>query len=146
MRKLGRKLADRLAAQVALLRARRLLATAPVGALAERRGADRAAAAAARAEPAPGEVARAESIADAVLWAARRGLFRPFCLVQSLALQDLLHQRGMHDSEIRVGVRREGNALKAHAWVRWNGQVLGDDPEHVSAFTEVDDIGVLGLR
>ncbi len=155
-----RKLVDRLAAQVALLRAKRFLATAPIGALTERRRAEQAAAAlrssrATVASPAtrsgangatdPATV-RARDIADAVRWTATHGLFRPFCLVQSLAIQDLLHAAGIHGSEIRVGVKRDGNTLKAHAWVRWEGEVLGDDPQYVKSFTEVDDIGVLGLR
>jgi hypothetical protein len=139
------KIADRIAAQFALLRARRLLATAPIGALTTRRvGTPNLA-----PEPrhaAPAAQRRAESLGKAVQWTAAHGLFRPFCLVQALALQDLLARADIHDSEIRVGVRRDGTSLKAHAWVRWNGQVLGDDPQYVRGFTEVDDIGVLGLR
>lgn len=146
-----RKLADRIAAQFALLRARRVLASAPIGALTERRRADRAAADATRSlgarwAQAQEQAPRARAIADAVRWTAAHGLFRPFCLVQSLAIQDLLRAAGIEGSEIRVGVRRDGSALKAHAWVRWHGEVLGDDPAYVSGFTEVDDIGVLGLR
>lgn len=148
------KIADRIAAQFALLRARRLLATAPIGALTTRRvGKVRVAplgpADSGTQEPphaAPEAQLRAAALGEAVQWTSTHGLFRPFCLVQALALQELLSKAGIHDSEIRVGVRREGNALKAHAWVRWNGHVLGDDPKHVSEFTEVDDISVLGLR
>ncbi len=144
-----RKLADRIAAQFALLRARRLLATAPVGALTERRRADRAAAERVTQGSPQRDAratARARELVDAVQWTAAHGLFRPFCLVQSLAIQDLLNRARIGGSEIRVGVRRDGNALKAHAWVRWGGEVLGDDPAYVGRFTEVDDIGVLGLR
>lgn len=143
MSSLARKLADRIAAQFALFRARRLLATAPIGELTARRAAD----AAAVAEPVATEsTERAEALADAVKWTASHGLFRPFCLVQSLALQELLRSEGISGSEIRVGVRRDGASLKAHAWVRWNARVLGDDPRHVSGFTEVDDIRVLGVK
>lgn len=149
-----RKLADRIAAQFALLRAHRLVARAPIGALTERRKADRLAAleaanrsdASAPSATSAKEEQRAHELADAVRWTAAHGLFRPFCLVQSLAIQSLLGEAGIDGSEIRVGVRREGNALKAHAWVRWRDRVLGDDPAYVSRFTEVDDIGVLGLR
>ncbi len=149
MARLRSKIADRLAAQFALLRARRLLATAPIGALTTRRvGTARVADSEIQEPPraAPEAQLRAAALGDAVQWTSTHGLFRPFCLVQALALQELLSKAGIHDSEIRVGVRREGNSLKAHAWVRWNGQVLGDDPKHVSEFTEVDDISVLGLR
>lgn len=151
MRSLRERLADRIAAQFALLRARRLLATAPIGALTKHRAAARGVSPPSATQsqpprPAPEAQRRAEAIGRAVQWTASHGLFRPFCLVQALALQDLLNRAGMPDSEIRVGVRREGTSLKAHAWVRWNGQVVGDDPKHVSAFTEVDDISVLGVR
>jgi hypothetical protein len=146
-----RKLADRIVAQIALLRARRLVARAPIGALTQRRRAEQhAASEAASLAGASTRVAaaeqRARELADAVRWTALHGLFRPFCLVQSLAIQELLSSAGISDSEIRVGVRREGNALKAHAWVKWHDIVLGDDPAYVSRFTEVDDIGVLGLQ
>lgn len=138
-----RKLADRIAAQFALLRARRLLATAPIGALTERRQADYTTEQGTK----QADVAqRAHQLADAVRWTARHGLFRPFCLVQSLAIQDLLRRAEIAGSEIRVGVRRDGNALQAHAWVRWHDEILGDDEAYVSRFTEVDDIGVLGVR
>jgi hypothetical protein len=30
--------------------------------------------------------------------------------------------------------------------VRWHDEILGDDTSYVSRFTEVDDIGVLGLK
>jgi hypothetical protein len=140
------KIADCIAAQFALLRARRLLATAPIGALTKRRAADAERRSAQSSPAAPDAQRRAEAIGRAVQWTASHGLFRPFCLVQALALQDLLARAGMPHGEIRVGVRREGTSLKAHAWVRWNGQILGDDPTHVSAFTEVDDISVLGVR
>ena len=151
---LRRKIADRIAAQFALIRARRLLATAPIGALTKRRDGDALIASTADRQhgaPEPNRSLteaqpRATALADAVQWTAAHGLFRPFCLVQALALQALLASEGIEGSEIRVGVRRDGNSLKAHAWVRWNGQVLGDTPQYISAFTEVDDIGVLGLR
>ena len=45
------------------------------------------------------------------------------CLVQSLALDRMLRERG-HPSELRIGVRREGEALAAHAWVEHDGRAL----------------------
>lgn len=139
---LPRRLADRIVAQVALLRARRRLATAPVGELTARRGG--AHAVSTLRPTSASQAGRAQALADAVRWTATHGLFRPYCLVRSLALQDLLRAEGIDGSEIRVGVRRDGGRLQAHAWVIWNGELLGDDQAHVSGFTEVDDITVLG--
>ncbi len=98
----------------ALLRARltpvgRLVApTAPTAARAAR--AARAAGAAAEAAIDDGQ-ARAALVARTVRAldrAARRGLFRPSCLVRSLALLRLLERGGVSGARMRIGVRREG--------------------------------------
>lgn len=129
---------DLVRAQGALLRARRLVATRPVGSLAI------------RANVAPesviGDPERAHALALATRRAARFGLFRPYCLVQAIALRDLLESEGIRGSTIRVGVRRAAGTFEAHAWVLWGRHVLGDRPEHVRRFTEVDDLRVLGGR
>lgn len=126
---------DLVAAHFALWRARARLRREPIGTLTMR---DIAAAA-----PVSGDPLRAESLAAAIEAAATYGLFRPRCLARALALQDLLTRHGITGSEIRVGVRRRNGGFAAHAWVRWGGRLLGDDPAHVATFTEVDDIRVL---
>ena len=87
---------------------------------------------------------RAVELATAVRRAADFGLFRPFCLVRAMALRSLLERADIHGSEIRIGVRRRDGVFAAHAWIRWNNQILGDLPAHVATFTEVDDFRVLG--
>lgn len=126
---------DLVAAHLALWRARARLRREPVGTLTMR---DIAATA-----PISGNPQRAEALAAAIVTAATHGLFRPRCLVQSLALQDLLTRHGITGSEIRVGVRRRDGVFAAHAWVRWGDRLLGDDPAHIATFSEVDDIRVL---
>src|SRR6185437_2309636 len=54
---------------------------------------------------------RAASIAQAVDRAARRGVFRPKCLVRSMALHRMLERSSIEGSVIRIGVRREGDEL-----------------------------------
>lgn len=129
-------LRDLVAAQVALLRARRRLKREPIGNLTERRQLS--------VGPASGDEARAEQLARAVQLAASWGLFRPFCLVRAVALEELLLRDGITGGDIRIGVRRKEGVFAAHAWIRWRDRVLGDEPEHVATFTEVDDIRVLG--
>jgi len=130
-----RSLADLIAAQSALLRARRLLKRQPIGSLTIRD---------AGVSPRPdGDPARARAVALAVSRAAAYGLFRPKCLVRAIALRELLGQHGVSGSEIRVGVRQRKGQFNAHAWVRWGDEILGDQPDHVATFTEVDDIRVL---
>ena len=128
--------AEFVTAQRALLRARRRLKRQPVGTLATRGDATTA--------PATGSLQRAEQIARSVVRAANHGLFRPFCLVRAMAIHDLLERSDIRGSEIRIGVRRRAGEFAAHAWVRWNDRILGDDPTHVASFTEVDDIRLLG--
>ncbi|MCC7003274.1 MAG: lasso peptide biosynthesis B2 protein [Gemmatimonadaceae bacterium] len=127
---------DLLRAQRALLRARRQLRTEPLGSLAIRASVDPA--------TVTGDARRANEIALAVMRTAERGLFRPYCLVQSLALRELLLADGITGVSIRIGVRRHRGVFQAHAWVRWGDVVLGDSAEHVATFTEVDDLRVMG--
>lgn len=77
-------------------------------------------------------------LALAVHRAARFGVFRPRCLTRSIALHRLLRHARL-PAEIRVGVRREGATILAHAWVELYGQVLGDRVSHVSGYTPLAD-------
>jgi hypothetical protein len=70
-------------------------------------------------------------IARMVQIAARRGPVRAKCLPASLALQALLARAGVA-SELRVGVRKRGARLEAHAWVEHEGVALME-PEGVHA-------------
>jgi hypothetical protein len=52
------------------------------------------------------------------------------CLDRSLALCWLLRRRGIA-ARLRIGARKDGAQLKAHAWVESDGVALGDaDEEH----------------
>lgn len=88
---------------------------------------------------------RAAAIATAVDRAARRGVFRPKCLVRSLALHRMLERSGIHGSVIRIGVRREGDELLAHAWVEHLGVTLIDSPAAVAVFTRLTDARLADL-
>lgn len=68
--------------------------------------------------------------------ADRHGLVHPSCLVKSLTLWWLLGRQGI-SSELRVGVRKEGGNLEAHAWVEREGTALNEPEErhdHYAAF------------
>lgn len=143
LRKLARLgpsgLLDLVAAQAALLAAEWRIRTKPIGSLTIR---DHAAGTATSVSAHDRQ--RASELAAAVRRAADHGLFRPFCLVRAMALRTLLERANIRGSEIRIGVRRRHGVFAAHAWIRWNDQILGDLPAHVATFTEVDDIRVLG--
>ncbi len=68
---------------------------------------------------------RARLTARMVQAAERHGLGRPNCLAESLVLLWLLRRQGIA-SELRIGVRKQGDRLEAHAWVEHCGKVLND--------------------
>jgi hypothetical protein len=55
------------------------------------------------------------------------------CLHKSLVLQFWLRREGI-PSQLRIGVRKEDQQLKAHAWVELDDAVLNDDAQAVGAF------------
>ena len=64
--------------------------------------------------------------AQMVAVACRRHPLRSSCLPRTIVLWSLLRRRGI-EADVRIGVRcdTEG-AVKAHAWLEWNGEVLND--------------------
>lgn len=68
--------------------------------------------------------------------ALRHSLPRPTCLQESLVLWSLLGRQGIA-SELRVGVRKQGDKFEAHAWVERDGVALNEPEalhEHYAAF------------
>jgi hypothetical protein len=57
--------------------------------------------------------------------AARHHLYPMGCLRQSLVLQSLLARRGIR-TDLRMGVRKEGQRLSAHAWLECAGRPIGE--------------------
>lgn len=68
--------------------------------------------------------------------AARRHLYPMTCLRRSLVLRWLLGRAGI-PTALRLGVRREGKALEAHAWVEYAGQPVGE-PEDLERYTPLE--------
>ena len=67
--------------------------------------------------------------------AGRRYPFRiTNCLTQSVTVWWLLRRAGI-ESDLRIGVRKEANQLKAHAWVEYQGHVLNDMADNRSRFS-----------
>ncbi len=96
-----------------------------------------------KATPAEPVVARSRALALAVSRAATFGVFRPACLVRSVALCRLMERRGIPDAVVRVGVVVRGGRFHAHAWVEYAGIVLGDDPVRVSDYETLPGVSVL---
>ena len=68
--------------------------------------------------------------------AGHHGFGPPTCLAESLALWWLLGREGIA-SDLRVGIRKDGEKFEAHAWVEHEGKAL-NEPEathlHYAAF------------
>ena len=144
--------------QVALLWAQALVWVRPVGELVNSEpgggvveaGASTAAPVAptaARPSTAPGAPPASTDVAGQLALGVRRaaafGVFRPLCLVRSVALNRLLERHGVQGSRIRVGVRLVDGRFAAHAWVEHDGRVLGDDVEHVQRFVHLSEVQVM---
>ncbi|HET7258645.1 MAG TPA: lasso peptide biosynthesis B2 protein [Candidatus Acidoferrum sp.] len=61
--------------------------------------------------------------------ASRRTWPRATCLEESLTLWWLLGRQGI-GTELKVGVRKEGEKFEAHAWVEHNGAALNEPAAH----------------
>ena len=57
--------------------------------------------------------------------AGRHSVGHPSCLEESLALWWLLGRQSI-SSELRVGIRKDGEKLEAHAWVERQGAALNE--------------------
>jgi hypothetical protein len=127
---------DLVQAQSALLAAHMTVRSRPVGTLAT------PVSASAHDAPDPARMPEARRLALAIVRAARFGVFRPQCLVRSVALSRLLERRGIRGAIVRVGVRRQAGEFLAHAWVELDGQTLGDADDHVGSFVPLTNLEV----
>ena len=127
-----------MSAQIALLYAQYLVWTRPQGRLVT----------VTSRRLAPGEVDRgrlpeARRLALAVRRVAAFGVFRPACLVRSIALCRLMESYGIHGGRVEVGVALSEGRFMAHAWVRWNGEILGDEEERIAEYRPLSEVGVV---
>jgi hypothetical protein len=67
--------------------------------------------------------ASARQLANLAAIAGRRGLVTATCLRQSLLVYWLLRRRGLAP-ELKLGVRKQGAVVDAHAWVELDGKSL----------------------
>ena len=71
------------------------------------------------------EVQTASRMVDA---ASRLGVARGNCLSKSITLWWLLRRQGI-PVQLRLGARKTGDQLEAHAWVEMNGRVVNDSED-----------------
>lgn len=64
------------------------------------------------------------------------------CLTQALAMYAILAFRG-YASEIRIGVKRGGGSIAAHAWLLSGGKlVLGGSPQEIAEYVPLTILGL----
>lgn len=61
------------------------------------------------------------------------------CLVRATTLRRHLVAAGL-DATVRIGVRRDGAQLDAHAWVEVDGQPVAEPLAHVAGFLPLDGV------
>ena len=93
-----------------------------------------------------GRIDDARRIALSVNRAAAFGVFRPRCLVKSRALRKMLDREGIRGARVRVGVQLSNGQFRAHAWVEYEGHVVGDDPSLVAQFAPMPELEVAELQ
>lgn len=82
----------------------------------------------------PMAASRPDRYAHWIEVAARYHIVRARCLHRSLVLHRWLLRDGLA-SHLRIGVRKEGNLLRAHAWVEVDGRAVHEHPGALAAFT-----------
>jgi hypothetical protein len=80
------------------------------------------------------DIRRARRYSRRIAWAARCNLPRAQCLHRSLVLHRWLREEGL-PSQLRIGVLKEGNRLKAHAWVELADAIVNDRRTATRVFT-----------
>ena len=90
-----------------------------------------------------GEFSEAAAIARIVRLAATYGPYRANCLPRAVVLWTLLRRRGLAP-DIRIGVRRTGERLDAHAWVEIDGRPLDDNTAVEDRFSPLFGVPIAG--
>lgn len=80
-----------------------------------------------------GQAVPVERLARLIEVAARHHLYPMTCLRQALVLERWLAQQGLA-ADLRIGVRREGSRLWAHAWLEHGGRPVAEPREAIAAF------------
>lgn len=78
-------------------------------------------------------IQRARRYARRIKLACTLHPLRARCLHRSLILHTWLRHEGL-PSMLRIGVTKQGNQLKAHAWVELDGRIVNDERAAIGAF------------
>lgn len=82
-----------------------------------------------------GDVRTADRLAQLAATAGHHGFVHATCLRQALLVYGMLRRRGLQP-ELKLGVRRDGGGVAAHAWVELGGQKLAQSDVVFAPFDE----------
>lgn len=85
----------------------------------------------------PRDISDAQSLASLAGIAGRRGPISASCLRQALVVRAWLRCRGL-DAQLKIGVRKQGETVDAHAWVELAGVALAQAELGHTAFPTPD--------
>ena len=84
------------------------------------------------------------AVAQRLAWlvgiVSRNGPYRATCLRQSLLLWALLRRRGI-PADLRIGVGKDSELLRAHAWLELGGEIVNDAPTVTNEFAAYASLG-----
>lgn len=86
------------------------------------------------------EIEEAKRMARWLELASRHHVVGAHCLHRSLALHAALRRMGL-ESVLRIGVRKDGTLLRAHAWIELDGQVINDAEASTRDFIRLAQTG-----
>lgn len=82
----------------------------------------------------PRDIRKARRFSRRIAIASRVSFPHVKCLHRSLVLHKWLRSEGL-PSELRIGVRKHGDELRAHAWVELAGIAVNDEPQALVPFS-----------
>ena len=134
----GRAAVDVLVAALAVRRARRSVAHAPLGSLVQASAAQLTAPRVTQLTPAERRVAGrwGAAVDRALRWTPGDSA----CLVRASALRTLVLGRGLPRAEVRIGVRRGAIGFEAHAWVEQDGSPIAEPVSLDGAFASLEGV------
>ena len=129
---------DVMVASAAVRRARRAVASRPVGSLVGRT--DATVYEVGRSASTSVERAVGERWGAAVDRALRWTPGDSACLIRAGALRELLVSRGLPRAQVRIGVRRGPAGFEAHAWVEQDGIPIAEPVTLLGKFSSFDGV------
>ncbi|MCF6354608.1 MAG: lasso peptide biosynthesis B2 protein [Candidatus Polarisedimenticolaceae bacterium] len=91
------------------------------------------------------QTASFEHLVWSVNAAANHHLRKPTCLRRSLTLKHMLQRQNI-SAILRIGIKRNGVEVDAHAWIEYNDFVLNDSTDIVASYSQFPILSTESLQ